>query len=134
MKVTAGGVDLVEGTDYSVDYAMGRVTILNQSIIDAGTKVNVSLESQSEYSTMRKTMLGLNWSYDFTKNFQIGGTFMRVHEKPLTTKVLNGSEPLNNTIWGLNMNWKAQSQWLTNLLDRIPLINVTQPSSISFSG
>ena len=134
VKVTAGGVDLVEGTDYSVDYAMGRVTILNQSIIDAGTKVNVSLESQSEYSTMRKTMLGLNWSYDFTKNFQIGGTFMRVHEKPLTTKVLNGSEPLNNTIWGLNMNWKAQSQWLTNLLDRIPLINVTQPSSISFSG
>ena len=134
VKVTAGGVDLVEGTDYSVDYSSGRVTILNQSIIDAGTNVNVSLESQSEYSTMRKTMMGLNWSYDFTKNFQIGGTFMRVHEKPLTSKVAMGAEPLNNTIWGLNVNWKTQSQWLTNLIDRIPLINVTQPSSISFSG
>ena len=134
VKVTAGGVDLVEGTDYTVDYTMGRVTILNQSILDAGTKVNVSLESQSEYSMMRKTMMGVNWTYDFTKNFQIGGTFMRVHEKSLTSKVSMGEEPLNNTIWGLNMNWKTQSQWLTNLIDRIPLINVSQPSSISFSG
>ena len=134
VKVTAGGVELNEGSDYTVDYTMGRVTILNQSIIDAGTNVSVQLESQSEYSTMRKTMLGLNWSYDFTKNFQIGGTFMRVHEKPLTTKVGMGEEPLNNTIWGLNMNWKTQSQWLTNLIDRIPLVNVSKPSSISFSG
>lgn len=40
--VTAGGVTLKEGTDYSVDYNAGEVTILNQSIIDAGTAVNVS--------------------------------------------------------------------------------------------
>ncbi len=132
--VTAGGVTLTEGTDYEVDYGRGVVRILNQSIIDAGTNVNVSLEDQSEYSTMRKTMLGLNWSYDFTKNLQLGGTFMRLTEKPLTSKVAMGEEPLNNTIWGLNLNWKQQSQWLTSLLDKIPLIDVTQPSSISLSA
>ena len=33
--VTAGGVRLTEGSDYSVDYNAGEVTILNQSIIDA---------------------------------------------------------------------------------------------------
>ena len=58
--VTAGGVTLSEGSDYSVDYNAGEVTILNQSIIDAGTPVNVSLESQTDYSMMRKTMFGLN--------------------------------------------------------------------------
>ena len=42
--VTAGGVVLNEGSDYSVDYSAGEVTILNQSIIDAGTNVSVSLE------------------------------------------------------------------------------------------
>ncbi|MBQ9641378.1 MAG: cell surface protein SprA [Bacteroidaceae bacterium] len=132
--VTAGGVTLTEGSDYSVDYTLGKVTIINQSIIDAGTNVNVSLESQSEYSTMRKTMLGLNWQYDFSKNFSIGGTLMRLTEKPLTSKVSMGEEPLNNTIWGLNVNWKQQSQWLTNMIDKIPLINVSAPSNISFSG
>ena len=132
--VTAGGVTLTEGSDYTVDYSMGRVTIINQSIIDAGTNVSVSLESQSEFSTVRKTMLGVNWSYDFSKNFQIGGTLMRLTEKPLTSKVAMGEEPLNNTLWGLNMNWKQNSQWLTNMLDKIPLINVSQPSNISLSA
>ena len=54
--VTAGGVKLTENSDYSVDYSAGEVTILNQSIIDAGTSVNVSLESNSDYGQQRKTM------------------------------------------------------------------------------
>ena len=54
--VTAGGVVLTENSDYSVDYNAGEVTILNQSIIDAGTAVNVSLESSSDYGQQRKTM------------------------------------------------------------------------------
>lgn len=52
--VTAGGITLKEGTDYSVDYSAGEVTILNQSIIDAGTAVNVSLESNTDFGQTRK--------------------------------------------------------------------------------
>ncbi len=132
--VTAGGVVLTENTDYTVDYTAGEVTIINQSIIDAGTTVNVSLESNTDYGMMRKTMFGLNWEYDFTKDFYIGGTFQRLHEQALTTKVSMGSEPLNNILWGLNVNWKKESQWLTNMLDKIPFLHLTQPSQISFTG
>ena len=102
--VTAGGVKLTEGTDYTVDYQSRIVRIIDQSIIDAGTNVSVSLESQDDWSVMRKTMLGVNWDYDFSKNFNIGGTFMKVNEKPLTSKVNMGSEPLNNMLWGFHMN------------------------------
>ncbi len=132
--VTAGGVTLTEGTDYTVDYSAGEVRILNQSIIDAQTPVNVSSESNTDYGQMRKTMFGLNWEYDFTKNFQISGTLQHLYEQALTTKVSMGSEPLNNTLWGFNLNWKKESQWLTNLLDKIPLLHLTQPSNISFVG
>lgn len=132
--VTAGGVTLKEGSDYSVDYSAGEVTILNQSIIDAGTSVNVSLESQSDYSQMRKTMLGVNWEYDFSKNFQLSGTLQHLSEQALTTKVAMGSEPLNNTLWGINLNWKKESQWLTNMLNKVPFLHVSQPSNISFTG
>ena len=132
--VTAGGVVLTEGSDYSVDYSAGEVTILNQSIIDAGTAVNVSLESNSDYGMQRKTMFGLNWEYDFSKEFQLGGTFQSLHEQTLTSKVSMGSEPLNNMLWGVNMNWKKESQWLTNMLDKLPLLHLTQPSQISFTG
>jgi len=132
--VTAGGVVLTEGSDYSVDYNAGEVTILNQSIIDAGTSINVSLESNTDYGQMRKTMFGLNWEYDFSKNFQMSGTIQHLSEQPLTTKVNMGSEPLNNTLWGVNLNWQKESQWLTNLLDKIPFLHVTQPSQISFNA
>ena len=132
--VTAGGVVLTEGSDYSVDYSAGEVTILNQSIIDAGTNVSVSLESDTDYGMQRKTMLGLNWEYELSKNLQIGGTLMHLHEQALTSKVTMGEEPLSNTIWGLNINWKQESQWLTSMLNKIPFLHVKQPSYISFTG
>lgn len=132
--VTAGGVTLQEGSDYSVDYAAGEVTILNQSIIDAGTSVNVSLEDNTDFGMQRKTMLGVNWEYEFSKNFTIAGTLQHLQEQALTTKVAMGDEPLNNTIWGASMNWKQESQWLTKMLNKIPFLNVTQPSQITFTG
>lgn len=132
--VTAGGITLKEGTDYSVDYSAGEVTILNQSIIDAGTAVNVSLESNTDFGQTRKTMFGLNWEYDFTKNFQLSGTIQHLSEQALTTKVSMGSEPLKNILWGINLNWRKESQWLTNVLDKIPFLHLTQPSQISFTG
>lgn len=132
--VTVGGITLKEGTDYSVDYSAGEVTILNQSIIDAGTAVNVSLESNTDFGQTRKTMFGLNWEYDFTKNFQLSGTIQHLSEQALTTKVSLGSEPLKNTLWGINLNWRKESQWLTNVLDKIPFLHLTQPSQISFTG
>ena len=134
VTVTAGGVTLTEGTDYSVDYSAGEVTILNQSIIDAGTTVNVSFESESDYGQMRKTMLGLNWQYDFSSDFQLSGTLQHLSEQALTNKVTMGNEPLNNTLWGVNLNWKKESQWLTNMLDKLPGLHLTAPSTITLKG
>ena len=132
--VTAGGVTLVENSDYQVDYASGTVTILNQNIIDAGTNVQVSLESNTMFNMQRKTVLGLNWAYEFSDDFKFGGTLMSLSEKPLTSKVDMGSEPLQNFLWGFNLSWKKQSQWLTNIIDLLPLISCTEPSSISLSA
>lgn len=127
--VTAGGATLIENVDYTVDYTMGTVTIINQSIIDSGTNVDVKLENQSLFSMQRKGLYGAHLEYEFNKDFTVGGTLMHLREKPLTTKVNMGSEPLANTIWGVNLNWKTDVQWLTLLLDKIPWIEATAPST-----
>ena len=132
--VTAGGTTLTENVDYTVDYNMGRVTIINQSLIDSGTNISASVESNDTYGMQRKTMVGLNLDYQINKNFTVGGTVMHLSEQPLTTKVSMGNEPLKNTIWGLHVSWKKESQWLTNLIDKLPLIQCTQPSMITFNG
>ena len=72
VKVTAGGAVLTENVDYTVDYASGIVTILNENIISSGTPVSVSLENQSTYNMQRKTMMGVDLNYQFTPDFSLG--------------------------------------------------------------
>ena len=132
--VTAGGVKLTENSDYTVDYSMGIVTITNQSIIDSGQSISVSLENQSMFNTQRKTLVGLDLQYAINKNFNIGGTFLHFSEKALTEKVNIGDETINNTMLGLNLSYNTQFMWLTNLLNKIPTVNATQPSSINVTA
>ena len=132
--VTAGGVTLTENSDYTVDYTMGTVTIINQSIIDAGTNISVSLENQSVFNMQRKTLLGLDLDYAFNKYFHVGATVMHYGEKAIGDKLAIGSELVNNTIWGMNVSYSTQFMWLTNLLNKIPTVRATAPSTLSFLG
>ncbi len=134
VRVTAAGQELTENSDYTVDYTMGTVTITNQSIIDAGTNISVSLENQSAFNTQRKTLLGLDLDYAFNKNFHVGATIMHYGEKAIGDNVAIGSELVNNTIWGANVSYNTQFMWLTNLLNKIPTVNAVSPSTIQFSG
>jgi len=134
VTVTAGGATLIENVDYTVDYTMGTVTIINTSILESGTNVDVKLENQSTFSLQRKALFGTHLEYEFNKDLVIGGTLMHLRERPLTTKVNTGSEPLANTIWGVNGSWKTEMQWLTNAIDKIPWINATAPSTFSINA
>lgn len=132
--VTAGGVTLTENSDYIVDYTLGKVTILNESVISSGQQVSVKLENRSGYNMQRKTMVGADVSYQFNKDFSLGATVMHMSEMPLTVKTTIGDESIKNTLWGLNTSYKTESQWLTNIFDKLPLLQLTQPSQISFNA
>ena len=134
VTVTAGGATLIENVDYTVDYTMGTVTILNQSILESGTNVDVKLENQSTFSMQRKSLFGAHLEYEFNPDLVIGGTIMHLRERPLTTKVNTGSEPLANTIWGVNGSWKTEMQWLTNAIDKIPWISASAPSTFQVNA
>lgn len=132
--VMAGGVQLVENSDYTVDYAMGIVTITNQSIIDSGQSISVTMENQSMFSTQRKTLLGLDLQYQINKNFNIGATMLHFSEKALTEKVNIGDEVVNNSMLGFNLSYNSDFMWLTNLVNKIPTVNATQPSHLSLTA
>ena len=132
--VMAGGVVLTENSDYTVDYSMGIVTITNQSIIDSGANVSVTLENQSMFSMQRKTLLGLDAQYRFSKEFTLGATLLHFSEKSLTEKVNLGDEVINNTMWGVNFSYNKDFMWLTNLLNKVPTINATAPSSLRLNA
>ncbi len=131
VKVTANGVVLTEGVDYTVDYMLGQVTIINEMVKQSGQAINVSLENQLTFNTQRKRFLGLNLERKFNENLTIGATVVNYSETPLTQKVQTGFEAVNNTMAGFNLMYNNQSQFLTRLTDKIPFINTEAPSNIN---
>ena len=134
VTVTAGGQELVENQDYTVNYNMGTVTILNHSLLESGTPIKISLENQSMFNIGTKTLFGTHLDYRFSERFNIGGTFLHLNEKPLTNKVAIGAEPISNSIWGLDGNYNTEVALLTKLIDKIPLIETKEKSTFDFTG
>lgn len=132
VKVTANGVQLTEGVDYTVDYMTGTVTIINETVKQSGQAINISLENNLTFNTQRKRFLGLNLERRFSDNFLIGGTVVNYSESPLTQKVNYGQEAVNNTMAGVNLMYNNQLPFLTRLTDKIPLINTEAPSNLNF--
>ncbi len=132
--VTAGGVPLTEDVDYTVDYSLGRVRILNEGILNSGTPINISLESSDMFNLKTKTLMGTHVDHRISDNFNIGGTILRLSERPLTQKVSFGDEPMANTIWGLNTTYSTESDYITRLLNRIPTYDSESTSRITFNG
>ncbi|MBN2481123.1 MAG: cell surface protein SprA [Bacteroidales bacterium] len=134
VKVSSGGLTLVEGQDYTVDYTLGRVRILNQGLIESGAPIRVSLENNALFNLQTKTLMGTHLEYRFSDNFNMGATLMNLTERPLTQKVNIGDEPISNTIWGLNTSYRTESQLITNIIDKLPLIETKETSTVTFDA
>ncbi|MBK9016665.1 MAG: cell surface protein SprA [Saprospiraceae bacterium] len=132
--VTAGGAPLTEGKDYEVDYSIGKVRILNDAILNSGTPIKVSFEDNTLFGFQQKTMLGLRADYEVNKHLTIGGTYLRLFERPYTQKVNIGDDPINNRIFGLDINYSNEVPWITKMIDRLPLISTKAPSNVTLSA
>ena len=133
VTVTAGGMPLIENVDYTVDYTMGTVRIINESILSSGTPISVSSENSS-FSMMTKRMLGLHLNYEFDPDFNLGATFMNLREKPLTQKNNFGDEPTSNSIWGVDLNYRHDVPFITKFMDHLPGIQTKAPSSLTLQA
>lgn len=134
VSVTANGVKLTENVDYTVDYTLGRVKIINESILNSGANIKVSTESNSLFNIQQKSLFGTRLDFKVNKDLTFGGTVLHLSEKPVTQKVSIGDEPVSNTIWGVDYNYKTEAAFLTRLIDKLPLINTKEMSSITTQG
>ena len=134
VTVTAGGAQLVENVDYTVDYTLGRVTIINEGILNSGTPINIALESNTAYSALKKTFLGTRIEHEFSPDFHIGGTVLYLGEKSYTQKINYGEEAIANTIYGADLSYNTEARWLTSFINALPGISTKAPSRIRMDG
>jgi cell surface protein SprA len=131
VKVTAGGRQLVEGVDYVVDYQLGRVQIIDPGLQSSGTPISVSTENNAVFNQQRKTFMGVDVEHKFSDKFIVGATILNVNERPITQKVNFGSDPINNTMFGANINYSTEVPFFTKLANKLPFVDTDAPSNVS---
>ncbi|PWA10156.1 T9SS outer membrane translocon Sov/SprA [Flavobacterium laiguense] len=134
VRVTAAGRILVEGIDYSVNYQLGRVQILDPSLQASNTPIEISLENNSTFGQQTRRFIGVNVDHLINENFMVGGTFLNMREKPFTQKTSYGQESVDNSIFGLHGNYSSPVPFFTRLVNKLPNIDTDVPSNISVSG
>ena len=132
--VTAGGRVLQEGIDYSVNYQAGRVQILDPSLQASNTPIQVSVENNSNFGQQTRRFMGFNIEHKFSDKFLIGGAYIKMTERPFTSKSSYGQESVNNTMFGMNVNYSTEVPFLTRLVNKLPNIDTDVPSNVSFRG
>ncbi|AXT18920.1 cell surface protein SprA [Flavobacteriaceae bacterium AU392] len=134
VTVTAGGRVLVEGIDYTVDYIGGTVQIIDPALQASNVPIQISTEDNAVFGQQTKRFAGFNIEHQFNENFVLGGTFINLSERPITQKANFNSEPINNTIFGINGNFSTELPFLTRLVNKLPNIDTDVPSQLSARG
>ena len=138
VSVTAGGRQLRENIDYTINYDLGTIKVINQAIISSGIPVQVNYENNASFGLQQKSYMGLRLDY-LLKNtakeqISLGGTMVRLSERPFFTKVDYGDDPIRNTMYGLDGSYRRDMPRLTKILNKLPFYNSTAPSSVNAYG
>ncbi|HVX49116.1 MAG TPA: cell surface protein SprA, partial [Chitinophagaceae bacterium] len=134
VTVTAGGQTLIENQDYTIDYNLGTLTVVNQAILNSGVPVNVQYENNASFGIQQRSFFGLRADYTVNKKLSLGATMERLSERPFFTKEDYGEDPIRNTMYGVDFNYHSNIPGVTRFLNRLPFYNTSTMSTINAYG
>ena len=131
VSVTAGGTKLIENQDYTIDYGLGRLKIINTGILNSGVPINIQYEDNATFGFQQQNFMAARLDYYVNKKLTLGGTIMRLNERPFTQQVSYGDDPIKNTVVGLDANYQSEEPAVTRALDKLPIYATTAPSFLN---
>ncbi|HKH62309.1 MAG TPA: cell surface protein SprA [Flavitalea sp.] len=138
VTISAGGQILIENVDYTIDYNLGTVKIINSAIITSGVPVNVQYENNASFGMQTRNFLGLRLDYlakaTAKESLSVGASIVRLGERPFFTKTGYNEDPIKNTMYGFDFNYRTEAPRITRWLDKLPYYNTTEASSITAYG
>ena len=134
VKIYAGTALLLENTDYTIDYSLGKVKITNEGVLSSGAAIDIQYEQADLFSFQQRSFFGSRFDYTYSKNINFGSTILYLNERPIIRRVQAGNEPSQNVMIGLDANYKSDSRLLTKMVDALPFIQTKETSSITASA
>ena len=134
VTVTAGGQVLQENADYEINYDLGTLRIINQAIINAGLPVQIQYENNASFGLQQRSFMALRLDYLMNKNLTLGGMLVRLSERPYFNKISYNEDPIRNTMYGLDFDYRNNFPRLTRWLDKLPFYSTRTMSTITAYG
>jgi cell surface protein SprA len=130
VTVTAGGQVLQENVDYEINYDLGTLRVVNTAIINSGVAVDIQFENNATFGLQQRSYLGLRLDYLVNKHLSIGATMVRLSERPFFSKTTYGEDPIRNTMYGADFDYRNDVPRLSKWLDKLPFYS-TKGAAVS---
>lgn len=122
---------LDRGVDYDVQYQTGTITLLSDRARAASNDVQVDFSCTPFFSLENRTVAGARVEYQLpsiSKESVLGGTFLYRSETVTDLRPQLGREGNMAMLWGANLRLTGESEDLTDLVSRIPLVKTKADS------
>lgn len=131
--VAIEGVPLEKNKDYQIDYEAGVITLLTAKARENRSRLSIDYSYAPLFAQAGKTLVGGTLGYRGpTHGF--GGAFIYESKGQDEARPRLGEEPTRTLIGDLYGDLRTQPRFLTDLVDRLPFYNTTEPSQFDING
>jgi hypothetical protein len=125
------------GTDYTIDYDMGQVT-LNDALAIFGRNPDASIRATFEqkpiFQLAPTSVFGASARYGLGQVGELNFMGLYQAEKSLMSRPHLGMEPGAIFLGGVGGHLQLGARWLDRALDRVPLLRIGGESAVNLTG
>ncbi|HSJ16395.1 MAG TPA: cell surface protein SprA [Longimicrobiales bacterium] len=136
-RITLGGRRLERGTDYTIDYDLGQVTLLNaQTLFGANpdAEIRANWEQKPLFQLAPTSVFGLNTRFQLAERGELNFVTLYQAEKSLMTRPQLGVEPGAIFLGGVSGHFDLGGAALTRALDLLPGLRLDGESRVRLTG
>ena len=132
VRVFHNGTSLIEGIDYTVNYDIGSVYIINEVYKDL--PLTIETQNRSLLGGQNRNFFGTHLEHEFSEDLKVGSTFLSLNERTVGQKNNFNKERIKNKMYGINSTYENTSELITELVNRLPFTETSDSSRYSITG
>jgi len=136
-RIFLGDRLLTRGIDYTIDYAIGQVTLSQPEVLFATASepvVRAAWEQKSIFQVTPTTVFGFNGGFQAGAYGEFNVLALHQRQQALVNRPQLGTEPAAITLSGLSMDLDFPAIGLDRFLEGVPALRVGRPSRIGLEG
>ncbi len=136
-KITIGGKPLARGTDYTIDYDIGQVTLTNPESLFGTTpdaQIQATWEQKSQFQIAPTSVFGLNTKYALGKRGELDFMGLYQAQRSINARPQLGNEPGSIMLGGVSGRMDLGGRLLDRALARLPGLRLNGASSVKLTG